>query len=164
MFYDNASLREPVNHELIGHDENDKAACLYAHFESIPASESITIPSSLTFEGKTYQPQYVQQMNQYLDATLGLVENPFCPKGYRLPNVREDAIIWNFIPTSDRNYLNGTNNHSRTHWSFGVDGYRRKSGLSSWGWSISKVKILMANTKKSDQRTSSIRCVRDVQE
>lgn len=159
-----ASLREYVNHELIAHDENNKAACLYDRFETIPVAEAKTVPASMTFQGTSYETQYPRQMNQYLDATWGIVENPFCPKGYRLPNVREDAIIWNFIPTSDRNYLNGTNNHSRTHWSFGVDGYRRKSGLSSWGWSISKVKILMANTRKDDQRTSGIRCVRDVQD
>lgn len=159
-----ASLREPVNHELIGHDENDKAACLYAHFESIPASESVAIPTSLTFEGKTYQPQYVRQMNQYLDATWGILSNPFCPPGYRLPNVREDAIIWNFIPSTDKNYLSGLNNHSRTHWSFGADGAHSKSGLTSWGWSVSQVKILMANVLRDDQRTSKLRCVRDLPE
>ena len=159
-----ASLREPVSHELIAHDENSKAACLYTHFEVIPAAESIKVPSKMTFEGKSYDVQYPRYMNAYLDASWGIQSNPFCPEGYRLPNVREDAIIWNFIPVLDRNYLYGINNHSRTHWSFGVDGVRRKTGLSSWGWSVSKVKILMANERKDDQRASAIRCVRDIQD
>ena len=159
-----ASLRESVNHELIAHDEDSRAACVYDRFACNPASQSVSVPSSISFNGTTYDPRYAKQMNQYLDATWGIVTNPFCPQGYRLPNVREDAIIWNFIPSADRTYLNNINNHSRTHWSFGADGSRSKSGLSSWGWSVSKVKILMANVRKDDQRASAIRCVRDVEE
>ena len=158
-----ASLRESVNHELIAHDEDSKAACLYTRFETIPADESKSVPTEIYFEGKRYEPQYPKQMNAYLDASWGIVANPFCPTGYRLPNVREDAIIWNFIPVSDRNYLL-VNNTSRTHWSFGIDGTRRKSGLTSWGWTISKVKILMANERRDDQRAVALRCVRDIQE
>lgn len=158
-----ASLREPVSHELIAHDENSKAACLYKYFESIPAAESISVPARMTFEGKSYDVQYPRYMNAYLDASWGVQANPFCPPGYRLPNVREDAIIWNFIPSTDRNNYLSVYNNSRTHWSFGTEGVRRKTDLTSWGWSVSKVKILMANDRKDDQRSYGTRCVKDLQ-
>ena len=158
-----ASLREYVDHELVAHDEDNKAACLPVHFVSIPASESIPVPTSIEFNGVTYDPRFVRQMNQYLDATWGIKQNPFCPRGYRLCNVREDALLWNFIPRTDMNYFSNINNHSRTHWTFGVDGVHPKTGLTSWGWSISKVKILMANVHRDDQRASAIRCVKDVE-
>lgn len=156
-----ASLREKQSFELVNHDENNKAACLSEGFISIPVSQAITVPESISFLGVNYEPRYARDMNRYLDATWGLVSNPFCPEGYRLPNVREDAMLWNFIPANDLNYFNGTINHSRTHWSFGVDGTTPKSGLTSWGWSISKEKILMADVHEPSQRTTSIRCVRD---
>ena len=160
-----ASLREYQNHELVAHDENNKAACLYDRFISAPVSMAPEVPTTITFEGKTYEPRYARQMNQYLDATWGIVDNPFCPEGYRLCNVREDAVLWNFISSSDRsNYFKGMLNHSRTHWYFGVDGGAPKSGLTSWGWTVNKDKIMMANARKDDQRTTSLRCVKDMKE
>lgn len=112
--------------------------------------------------GSGLNPQYINQMNDYLDLSDNIGHNPFCPDGYRLCNVREVAVLWSFIPTKDRtSYLSGIFNHSRTHWSFGVDGEKDK-GLpnKSWGWTISSEKIIMANFNK--QTTSYIRCVRDV--
>lgn len=154
------SLRYYTDRELVAHDENNEASSLYKMFESASKAESEKhkIPTSLS----GFNPQYINQMNDYLDLSDNIGHNPFCPDGYRLCNVREVAVLWSFIPTKDRtSYLSGIFNHSRTHWSFGVDGEKDK-GLpnKSWGWTISSEKIIMANFNK--QTTSYIRCVRDV--
>ncbi len=83
--------------------------------------------------------------------------NPFCPDGYRLANVREVAVLWNFIPSKDKSsFLGSIFCHSRTHWSFGVAGEKNKGLTSkSWGWTISNEKIIMANQGR--QTTSYIR-------
>ena len=156
------SLRYYTNRELVAHDENNEAACLYKKFEvaSKAESEKHAIPTSLA----GLNPRYINQMNAYLDKTDNIGDNPFCPDGYRLCNVREDAVLWSFIPESDqKSFLTGVVNHSRTHWSFGVAGTKNKNLASkSWGWSITSAKILMANENKNDQQTQYIRCVRDI--
>jgi len=156
-----ASLRYFTDRELVSHDETHEAACLYKKFmvASKSFSETRRVPSG-KIKGK--EVQYIKQMNEYLDENIE--ENPFCPPGYRLPNVREDAVIWSFIPESDRtSFLSGIMNHSRTHWSFGEDGVSNKHLTNkSWGWSISSAKIIMANVSRSDQKTSCLRCVKDI--
>ena len=157
-----ASLRYYTNRELVAHDETHEASCLYKKFTVSSKKLSQTKPVPSTLDGMKVQ--YPRDMNHYLD--LHINDNPFCPEGYRLPNVREDAVIWSFIPTSDRSsFLASMYNHSRTHWSFGIDGKNNKhlSNLS-WGWTISSGKIIMGNdrTYRQNQPTSYIRCVKDI--
>ena len=50
-----SSLREPVDHELIGHDESSKMACLSAGFETAPYVNLLDLKGkeSYTFNGNT---------------------------------------------------------------------------------------------------------------
>ena len=157
-----ASLREYVDHELVGHEENNKAACLYRKFVTSPAVWDIPVPSSVSFGGRSYNPQTIDGLNGYLDATWGILENPYCPEGYRLANVREVALIWNFRPYSDLDYVGKSQYiHSRTHWSFGGPGTETKDA-PSWGWSISREKIQM--TRAGSGLGTTLRCVKDIRE
>lgn len=164
-----ASLRYYTDRELVSHDENHEAACLYKKFVVASKAESETnpIPDKLG----SYNPRYINQMNAYLDSPANIGGNPFCPSGYRLCNVREDAVIWSFTPSGDlSSFLTNSNggtfmNHTRTHWSFGESGVNNKHlSNKSWGWTISKDKIIMANVNKSDQQTLYLRCVKDVKD
>ena len=154
-----ASLRYYTDRELVSHDETHEASCLYKKFTVASQMVSVQYPiPSGKVDGK--EVQYINQLNEYLDDHIG--KNPFCPEGYRLPNAREDAVIWSFIPTADRDqFLSGIMNHSRTHWSFGVAGVNNKNlSNKSWGWTISSSKIIMGN--HNNQKTGSLRCVKDI--
>lgn len=156
-----ASIRYYTDRELVAHDEHEEAASLYKKFVSASQAESETKPISKV-DG--YDAHYINQLNAYLDDPNHIGENPFCPSGYRLCNVREDAVIWSFVPTEDINdYLKSMFNHSRTHWSFGVAGTNDKhQSQDFWGWSIASGKMLMAVKNSSAQSTPYLRCVRDV--
>ena len=156
-----ASLRYYTDRELVPHDENDEAACLYRKFTVASKADSETRPTS-TVNG--YNAHYIDQLNAYLDDTNNIGENPFCPTGYRLCNVREDAVLWSFIPTDDiGSFLQNVINHSRTHWSFGEDGVNNKhQSKRFWGWSISSAKMLMAVANNTS--TNYLRCVKDIKE
>lgn len=156
-----ASLRYYTDRELVPHDENDEAACLYRKFVVASKADSETRPTS-TING--YNAHYINQLNAYLDDTNNIGENPFCPTGYRLPNVREDAVLWSFIPSTDfGSFLQGVVNHSRTHWSFGVSGVNNKrQGKNFWGWAINNEKMLMAIANNNS--TNYLRCVKDVKD
>ena len=119
-------------------------------------------------------------LNDYLDACFGGMDTEFsvCPPGYRLPNIREMAVIWNLLApltTKDYRYL-GVNTDpnsnkydqaddnyqvpSRTHWSKGVDGSNTKVS-TAWGWGMMCNKILMAEPL-SRHSIKKPRCVRDL--
>lgn len=171
-----ASLREPVDHELIGHDEFSKMACLSSSFEAAPVSMSVSVEgmTSYSFNGHNYNLTKYKGLNDYLDACFGGMDAGFsvCPPGYRLPNIREMAIIWNLLSplttgdagNSSSGYLGPQNDAdqvpSRTHWSKGVDGSNTKVS-SAWGWGMMCNKILMAepNSRHSIKKP---RCVKDL--
>ena len=164
-----ASLREPVDHELVGHDEFSKMACLSSAFETAPvsASSTITISSSYTFNGTTYNLNTYKGMNDYLDASFGGMDQNFspCPQGYRLPNIREMAIIWNILSTyttGDSAFLGSgsTTIPSRTHWSKGPEGTDKVH--DAWGWGMINTKILMANPASNSHKITKPRCVKDL--
>ena len=163
-----ASLREPVDHELIGHDESSKMACLSAGFETAPAINLVSLDGkgSYIFNGKTYNLKQYESLNQYLDDSFPDLDANFkvCPAGYRLPNVREMSLMWTMLaPTGDSAYLGSANNDTdttpaRTHWSMGGNGtFVKESG--KWGWGMSGMHLLMASKTQS---ISKIRCVRDL--
>ena len=158
-----ASIREPVEgHELIGHDENSKMACLSSAFETAPMVNLKTVSSSYEFNGRTYNLQRIQALNHYLDDSNQSV----CPEGYRLPNVREMSLIWTTLSamtTGDNAYLGDLNDNDitpcRTHWSKGVDGTPKVA--NTWGWGMSSRHLLMSATNRT--YNDPIRCVKDVQ-
>ena len=162
-----ASLREPVEHELIGHDENSKMACLTDKFETAPYVNLVNISGKTEywFNNKSYNLRMIDQLNKYLDDSFPNLDDNFsiCPEGYRLPNVREISLIWTALAamsTGDIEYmgLNGDGNGSpcRTHWSMGSEGSKKMSG--KWGWGVSAKHLLMAG---NGQKFSIPRCVKD---
>ena len=166
-----ASIREPVDHELVGHDEFSKMACLSLEFETLPYSETkqVNNKTSYSFNGNTYNLKTFKGINDYLDACFGGLDTEYmvCPKGYRLPNIRELAVMWNTIPTldyasGDTDYLGtgtGDLTPARTHWSKGPEGNNKVS--NAWGWGMFNTKILMAAPTTSHFVTRP-RCVKDL--
>ena len=159
------SLREPVNHQLIGHDENSKMACLSSRFEAAPYNNLVNLDSytAYSFNGRTYNLKQIGGLNSYLDDSFGGLDTGFsvCPEGYRIPNVREQAVMWNELSamdTGDSDYLSPENNvqPSRTHWSKGIEGSNK---VARWGWGMDSKHLLMAATTRTGNRP---RCVRDL--
>lgn len=168
-----ASLREPVDHELIGHDEFSKMACLSSSFVTAPVSMSVDISSGYTsysFNGTNYNLTKYKGLNDYLDACFGGMDTGFsvCPPGYRLPNIREMAVIWNYLApltTGDAGsggflgYGDGNTIPNRTYWSKGSEGSSKVS--DAWGWGMMNNKILMA-TPNGKHTIQKPRCVKDL--
>jgi hypothetical protein len=163
-----SSIREPVDHQLIGHDEHSKMACLSSKFETAPDINLVNLNNytSYSFNNKTYNLKQAQKLNQYLDDSFPNLDSNFniCPEGYRLPNVREISMIWTALSamtTGDNAYMGtgaDTNGSPcRTHWSFGAEGNKKMP--NRWGWGMSTKHLLMAN---STAEFSKPRCVRDI--
>ena len=163
-----ASLRESVEHELIGHDEHSKMACLAKGFVTLPAinTGNLNNYTSYTFNGRTYNLKKINELNSYLDDSFPDLDANLevCPDGYRLPNVREMSIMWTMLTamtTNDADYLGSDDNHAvpcRTHWSLGKEGTTIKMS-SKWGWAMSKRHLLMSD---NNVERPTIRCVRDL--
>ncbi len=163
-----ASLREPVDHELIGHDENSKMACLSSKFETAPVCIlcSTDNKGSYVFNGNTYNLKQIQSFNKYLDDSFPNLDANFsvCPPGYRIPNVREISLIWTELSpmaTGDAGYLPSTEANTtptRTHWSKGAEGSKKMSSV--WGWGMSAQHLRMTNTTTGIG--SKPRCVKDL--
>ena len=165
-----ASLRYYWPRELDFTDEFDQAACLPPKFRvaaknANPIIDKADIPglSNNNFEG----------INNYLNANIG--DNPFCPPGYRLPNVRELVMLRYFLPetlsTINDSFIGkGTYDIPicRTYWSFGVLGAHDKTSVQ-WtaegrkgytGWATTYQKIIMSI--KGSHTTTNVRCVQDI--
>lgn len=146
-----ASLRYYTNRELASHDENSEQACLYPYFTFHSKREAVTNINSNN---------RIHLINRYLDSHIG--ENPYCPSGYRLPNVRELSVMRDFISASDRTgYLVGYA-PGRTHWSFGTAGiyYDPNRRIATrYGWGAQATKVFMM---EESHTFSTTRCVRDL--
>ena len=159
------SLRYYTDRELVSHDENSDAACLYKRFvtTTVSESESMTLSTS----------RGIAVINNNIDSNYANFQEKYCPEGYRLPNVREVAILSYFIPLASdaKSFVKSSNTIlSRTYFSFGV---RDPGGLNytttpkpentHWGWraeiKYSAVKASMAATSVT---TKVLRCVKDV--
>ena len=146
-YMNTASLRGYTDNELVLHDENSEASFLYSHFVSAPRIQQPTF-TAVSHKG----------MNDYLDAN-GI--NPYCPEGYRLPNVRELSVYRNLIPDSDKKSVFNTGNaFTRSYWSLGSEGLQKSN--NEYGWAASNQKILMTNRYTSVHTTATVRCVKDV--
>ena len=187
-FWDSGDVNGTTNRDLILHNENEGAAFLSRRFavasqrrteqtkyKTVQPDREWKIEKDGGFV--TYNCQWIEGMNNYITDSGS---NPFCPPGYRLPNVRELGVLWNFIPDAgfQRNCY-----FSRTYWSFGSEaqkeehrdaarvngqwlGENKPNGTTKvrWGWGASQSKVLMADagTSKTDQKTDWVRCVRDL--
>ena len=155
-----ASLRYYTNRELSPHDEFSEQACLYPYFTFHAKNEAVDmgkLPSPLNGNNR------IHLLNQYLNSNIA--DNPYCPPGYRIPNVRELSVLHDFIPGGDiTSYLGGTgiNAPGRTHWSFGTAGefYNPNRGTQDrYGWGVSYQKVFML---QESQNAPAVRCVKDL--
>lgn len=103
-------------------------------------------------------------MQANIDRSLG--NNPYCPKGYRLPNQRELSIMHFYCQSSF--WTNCSQAYSRTYYSYGMNGSNPKpteigNGQQKTGWSRDGNNIYMENSMlQSNHRSTMSRCVRDV--
>ncbi len=158
------SLREPVDHELVGHDEHSKMACLSSKFATAPVTDLKTVGTH-EFNGTSYDLTTFSGINSYLDACFPDLDNSFriCPEGYRLPNAREVSLMWTVLSaltTGDSAYLGNSSDSdgtfSRTYWSMGALGSQKAPNY--YGWGMSSRHLLMA----LGQKFKKPRCVKDI--
>ena len=154
------SLRYYTNRELVMHDEHGEQACLYKKFQAAPVKDTPSISPAIS----------CNQLNENIDKNIEA--NPYCPPGYRLCNIREASVLLDFIPPSDRNSFHRTTsnnfNFTRTYWSFGLSGdlyNKSRTGTNmstAYAFGTSYQKVLM--TEKDNQKTTSVRCVKDIKD
>jgi len=149
------SLRYYTNRELVMHDEHGEQACLYKKFQAAPVKDAPVIDPAIS----------CNKMNDNIDAHIDA--NPYCPPGYRLCNIREASVLRDFIPASDNKFLVNYN-FTRTYWSFGVLGDLFNKGRTgnnmsiAYAFSTNTTKVMIA--EKDNQKTSSVRCVKDIKD
>ena len=151
------SLRYYTNRELAMHDEHSEQACLYRKFRAAPVKDTPSFSTAITCNA----------INEELDGTI--TSNRFCPPGYRLCNIREAAVIREFVPDNDNKKTYHVDyNITRTYWSFGLlgDMYdKRRKGTSmakAYVFGTSTQKVLIA--EKGGHATRSVRCVKDIKD
>ena len=139
--------------DLVYSDELSAQNRLYWQFEATsvncPSFSAINFPN----------------MQANIDRSLG--NNPYCPKGYRLPNQRE-MILMHFYCASS--FWSGvTQAYTRTYYSYGMNGSNPKptetnpNDQQKTGWSRDSNNVYMENSIiNSGHRSTSARCVRDV--
>ena len=148
------SLRYYTNRELVMHDEHGEQACLYKKFQAAPVKDA-----------PTFSDISCNKMNENIDKEIE--SNPYCPPGYRLCNIREASVMRDFIPTTDKDF-HVNYNFTRTYWSFGVLGdlyNKARTGTNmstSYAFCTNTQKVMMA--EKDNQKTKSVRCVRDIKD
>ena len=156
------SLRYYTNRELVMHDEHGEQACLYRKFQVAPVKDTPNFGKNAKFSCNV--------MNETIDANIDA--NPYCPPGYRVCNIREASVLRDFIPSADRDKFHakdaGEFNFTRTYWSYGMLGdlYNTKrtgsNMATAYAFGTSWQKVLM--TEKDNQKTPSIRCVKDIRD
>ena len=158
------SLRYYTDRELAPHDEFSEASCLYKVFETTSINESIHWAKQGETDPALKKSVTGETMNENVDKGT----NPYCPTGYRLPNMRELGVICYYLDKTarDRYVREGTTNNmfifARTTYSFGKKGTNPKAAASKeWGWGITFDKVLMAD---GSQSTNTTRCVRDIKQ
>lgn len=130
------SLRYYSSHDLEPTDEHAEPARTYSAFETGPVVE---------FEG-SYQD---------LKEALELGESP-CPEGYRIPNIREAALMSNYIKNNAEWWGSNTYYYVSSYYSFGDFGKRYDANSPSWFFKDGHITVSRPNM------TVNIRTVRDV--
>ncbi len=140
------SKRIAVTEELIPQDEYSDMARVYNGFETHPVVQ----PGQINTEN------YKEDIYDYF-----MEGYTYCPVGYRLPNIREAAIIQNYIPASDLNFWSENWFAVVSYFRFGpmdkdfrrlADGY---GGGNSWSFNSSLITV--------GNHEVHFRCVRDIE-
>ncbi len=138
------SKRIKVIEELIPMDENSEQARTYSAFETGPLAND-----GKALGGHGLYPSIRDQLS------LGY---SYCPDGYRMPNVREAAIMYNYIDSKAAFWgEDDAGFYVNTYYSFGGPGNPDSGAIS---WIYSKNIVSLGNGSKSN---FFIRCVRDVE-
>lgn len=149
-FVNKASLRDYSSMELPVHFENEKENYLYEKFETATTIEKGESNSFQKFNDAVTK-----------DISDGKT-NPYCPKGYRIPNQRELAImVYNKLHDGKEfNYdfpSDNSNAMCRTKYSFGALGAKKAGATGKYGFSYNPSIITLAGNS-----AKTTRCVRDV--
>ncbi len=126
-----SSVRFYATHELIPSDEYGESSRTYYGFETYDDFTS-------------YTDGYAALRNQ-----LEIGDSP-CPEGYRVPNVREAAIMSLYCPST---WWNGNVILSNSYYSHGVYGTNYDNGRVTWYFQNKYVTV--------DATADNLRCVRD---
>ncbi|MBR6346906.1 MAG: DUF4906 domain-containing protein [Bacteroidales bacterium] len=154
-FLNKASRRYYTSMELDMTDEFSEAAMLPDYLR-MAALEDIPVFST----------QFnVDKMNEFLNEHIG--QNPYCPPGFRVPNIRELVLIRYFLPERQATvegtvWTSSICGFARNYWYFGERGINKRGSADRdvWGWAVNKEKIQMAH--RNGQPAYQIRCVKDV--
>lgn len=145
---DPKSIRAYTSEELPYHDEYSLHNCVYLELNLQEKTNTVVNDGSLN---KTEQ-------NLNNDVT-GKGYNPYCPAGYRIPNMTELLVMTGLIPLD---YWNG--NHKfpcRTFFSHGILGDNQKeTEKTKIGWQYDR-QANRVNMAENSATMTSIRCVRD---
>ena len=128
------SVRYYTTHELIPNDENGESSRTYYGFETYPSFTS-------------YSDNYMN-----LKSMLESGDSP-CPDGYRVPNVRESAIMSLFCPAEWWGNHNTYSCSYYSHGSLGGDLYYDNNTIT---WTFMNKYVTMSGS------VDSIRCVKDI--
>ncbi len=129
-----------VHNDLTPMNEQSESAMTYHHFDTGPVVSS---------GGMKYN-NYVSVYNQL---NTGI---PYCPSGYRLPNIREMATIMLNVPDGvwwEKDPYFVSNYYSFGYYGNGADG-------GTYSWSVSSGQITVGTAGSQD---INFRCVRDVE-
>ncbi len=140
-----SSQRIRVTDELVPQDETSEM--------SRPASSFIT--GIVGNQGKPIgkYTAYENEVKNYLTAGYS-----YCPEGYRLPNIREGAIMYNYI--DDASFWDGKYYMVSSYYRFGELGVAgQRLYPNSWSWFFGSSIISVGNASGNDLY---VRCVRDV--
>ncbi len=139
------SKRIAVTEELIPQDEYADMARVYNGFETHPDAPTVQINTG----------QYESRIYDYF-----MEGNTYCPVGYRLPNIREAAIMQNYIPAGDVNFWCENWFAVVSYFRFGPMelNYRYLGDGTSGGrtWSFSNSLITVGD------HDAHVRCIRDI--
>jgi hypothetical protein len=128
------SVRYYTSHELIPNDENGESSRTYYGFETSSSFQS-------------YNGSYTD-----LKRSLENGDSP-CPDGYRVPNVREAALLSLYCPSQ---WWNGNIIYSCSYYSHGSLGGDLYYDNGTTTWAFQNKYVTMSGAPKS------IRCVKDI--
>lgn len=130
---------------------NDKSIRFYTTHELIPSDEYGE--SSRVYYGFETDDEFISYTAGYANLRNQLEEgNSPCPEGYRVPNVREAALMSLFCPSS---WWNGNTIMSCSYYSHGDYGSGYDGGTVTWFFQSNYVTI--------SSSSSALRCVKDIQ-
>lgn len=144
------ALRAQQDTELVFCNENNEQARLSKRFYI--ATDVLDLPSSIP-ASYTLSHAFLNH-NQWIEDVGSSVDTGHCPEGYRIPNMLELTIMFNY--SNDLGITLESGYFCRNYYSFGMYGeYKKTSEAAKPGWMVGNQTITIQNN------ISKVRCVRD---